>query len=262
VDKFCFEFSKKVTIGQSSVNEEKSMAASRESTEPGGTSKRRRAFWFDPRFAIGVMLVVVSVLGVGALVSTANASVDVLAARATLTPGERVHASDLVPTSVRVGHVSTLYLRASDVPSAGVIVTRAVAAGELVPHSAVGSQAGRSLTSVVVSVNSALAASIAPGSRVDLWSSEPVDRATMNTGGDGTQGQTAALTGGVGAFAAPIVLVSSAIVVRLVDQKNLVASSGASVELLMPKSDTATVLDAIANGAVLSVLPVDLPLGQ
>ena len=28
------------------------------------------------------------------------------------------------------------------------------------------------------------------------------------------------------------------------------------------KGDTATVLDAIANGAVLSVLPVDLPLGQ
>jgi hypothetical protein len=34
------------------------------------------------------------------------------------------------------------------------------------------------------------------------------------------------------------------------------------VELLIPKSDTASVLDAIANGAVLSVLPVDLPLGQ
>ena len=65
-----------------------------------------------------------------------------------------------------------------------------------------------------------------------------------------------------GSFAAPTVLVSSAIVVRLVDQKNLVASNGSSVELLMPKADTATVLDAIANGAVLSVLPVDLPLGQ
>jgi hypothetical protein len=56
--------------------------------------------------------------------------------------------------------------------------------------------------------------------------------------------------------------VSSAIVVRIIEQKNLVATSGASVELLVPKADTASVLDAIANGAALSVVPVDLSLGQ
>lgn len=227
------------------------MAATREPHDEAGAPKRRRSFWFDPRFAIGLVLVVLSVLGVDTLVNAANASVDVLAARSTLTPGERVHASDLVPTSVRVGRTAGLYLQMSDVPPAGVIVTRAVAAGELIPHTAVGSQVGRYLTSIVVSLNSALAGSIVPGSRVDLWSSQPA-----NASGDG--GTSAA----PGTYAAPTVLVSSAIVVRLVDQKNLVASSGSSVELLMPKSDTATVLDAIANGAILSVLPVDLPLGQ
>jgi hypothetical protein len=232
------------------------MAASRESEDReqqsrGVTQKRRRSFWFDPRFAIGLVLVVVSVLGVDALVNAANASVDVLAARSTLTPGERVHASDLVPTSVRVGRTAGLYLQSSDVPSAGLIVTRSVAAGELVPHTAVGSQVGQLLTSVVVSVDGALAASIEPGSRVDLWSSQPANQ-TDDSGASVAPGT----------FAAPTVLVSSAIVVRLVDQKTLVASNGSSAELLMPKSDTATVLDAIANGAVLSVLPVDLPLGQ
>ena len=238
------------------------MAASRESQdrEPhnrgplqagSAAPKRRRRFWFDPRFAIGLVLVVVSVLGVDALVNAANASVDVLAARSTLTPGERVHASDLVPTSVRVGRTAGLYLQASDIPRAGIVVTRSVAAGELVPHTAVGSQVGQSLTSVVVSVDGALAVSIVPGSRVDLWSAQPAS----TTNDDGA-------TVAPGSFAAPTVLVSSAIVVRLVDQKTLVASNGSAVELLMPKSDTATVLDAIANGAVLSVLPVDLPLGQ
>jgi hypothetical protein len=227
------------------------MAAKRESQEQTAAPRRRRSFWFDPRFAIGLVLVVASVVGVDALVNAANASVDVLAARSTLTPGERVHASDLVPTSVRVGRTAALYLQASDVPASGVVVTRSIAAGELVPHTAVGSEVGQFLTSVVVSVNSALAASIVPGSRVDLWSAQP---ATASE--DGTT------TGGTGSYDAPTVLVSSAIVVRLVDQKNLVASNGSSVELLMPKADTATVLDAIANGAVLSVLPVDLPLGQ
>jgi hypothetical protein len=232
------------------------MAATRQTQETAGSQQRRRSFWIDPRFVVGIVLVVVSVLGVDALVNAANASVNVLAARSALTPGERVHATDLVPTSVRVGRTAGLYLQAADVPSAGVVVTRAVAAGELVPHSAIGSEAGTLLTSVVVSVDGALAASIAPGSRVDLWASQPADAA--DTGADGT----APADGGAGAYAAPTVLVSSAIVVRLVDQKNLVASNGSSVELLVPKSDTASVLDAIANGAVLNVLPVDLPVGQ
>jgi hypothetical protein len=232
------------------------MAATRQSQEPGGQTRRRRSFWIDPRFVVGIVLVVVSVLGVDALVNAANASTNLLAARSALTPGQRVHASDLVPTSVRVGHTAGLYLRASDVPSAGVVVTRAVAAGELVPHSAIGSEAGKSLTSIVVSVDGALPASISPGSRVDLWASQSADVA--NSGAT----STATDDGGAGGRAAPTVLVSSAIVVRLVDQKNLVASNGSSVELLVPKSATASVLDAIANDAVLNVLPVDLPVGE
>jgi hypothetical protein len=232
------------------------MAATRQTQESGGSPGRRRSFWIDPRFVVGIVLVVVSVLGVDALVNAANASVDVLAARSALTPGERVHSSDLVPTSVRVGRTAGLYLQASDVPSAGVVVTRAVAAGELVPHSAIGSEAGTLLTSIVVSVNGALAASISPGSRVDLWASQPSDVAE-------TSSDAAAPTdGGETGYAAPTVLVSSAIVVRLVDQKNLVASNGSSIELLVPKTSIASVLDAIANGAVLNVLPVDLPVGQ
>jgi len=228
--------------------------ASRDSQQHGSAPSRRRSAWLDPRLAIGLLLVVASVLGVVALVDAANASVEVLAARSTLTPGQRVHKSDLVPTSVRVGHTAALYLTPSDIPAAGLIVTRAVSAGELVAHTAVGSQAGKSLTSIVVSVGGTLAASIDAGSRVDLWSSAPADAAA--------DGEGSAPAGAAGSFAAPTVLVSSAIVVRIVDQKNLVASSGSSVEVLLPKSQVAMVLDAIANGAVLSVLPVDLPLGQ
>jgi hypothetical protein len=214
-------------------------------------AKRKRSLWFDPRFAIGLVLVVASVAGVVGLVSQANASVDVFAARTTLTPGEHVSASDLVPTSVRAGRIEKLYLRASQVPSSGVVITRAVAAGELIPASAVGSAAAAELTSIVVSVNSALAVSVGPGSRVDLWSAAQA----TNMPGE----QTGVKPGG---FEAPAVLVSAAIVVRVIEQKNLVATSGASVELLVPKAGTASVLDAIANGAALSVVPVDLPLEQ
>ena len=52
---------------------------------PEKDAKRRRSFWFDPRFAIGLVLVVISVIGVVVLVAQANASIDVLAARTTHT---------------------------------------------------------------------------------------------------------------------------------------------------------------------------------
>jgi hypothetical protein len=220
---------------------------------PEKDTKRRRSFWFDPRFAIGLALVVVSVVGVVGLVAQANASVEVFAARTTLTPGERVSASDLVPTSVRAGQIEKLYLTARQVPRDGVVITRAVAAGELVPASAVGSSAGAGLTSVVVNLSGELAGSIAPGSRVDLWSAA---QASTTSSDDTTS------TREPGAFDAPTVIVSSAIVVRIVDEKSVVSSSSTSIELLVPKSETASVLDAIANGAALSLVPVDLPLGQ
>lgn len=234
-------------------------------SEPAGVApaRRRRSFWFDPRFAVGMILVVVSVLAVVGLVGAANASVEVLAARGALSPGQRVHTSDLALTSIRADRTAQLYLQAADVPAAGVIVTRSVSAGELVPQSAVGSEAGANLTSVVISVPTALPASVAPGSRVDLWAavqaSEESDDGTTDaaSGSDGS----APVDGGDGSFAPPSVLVSSAIVVRIVDQKDLVASTGSSIELLLPKSDVADVLDAIANGAILSIVPVDLPLG-
>jgi hypothetical protein len=206
-----------------------------------GVDRKRRSFWFDPRFAIGLALIVVSVLGVLALVSSADSSIDVLAARGALTPGQRVTLSDLVPTSVRAGSTEKLYLRASGVPSAGVVITRAVSAGELIPVSAVGSAAGRRLTSVVLSTNTPLAASIGPGSRVDVWSASR---------GDGND------------YGTPSAIASSATVVRMVEQKNLVATAGASIELLVPRSSIARVLEAIANGAAITVLPVDLPLGK
>jgi hypothetical protein len=217
-------------------------SAASTSVQRGGSERGKRAFWFDPRFAIGIVLVLASVLGVAALVTSADSSIDVLAARQTLVPGQRVSASDLVPTSIRADHAAVLYLRSRDIPASGVVVTRAVDVGELVPTSAVGSTAGLDLTSVVVPLDTPLSQSVAASSRVDVWSAKQVTN---------------------GVFAAPTVLVSSAIVVRLVEDKGIVVdSTDASVELLVPRDATASVLEAVANGAALSVVPVDLPVDR
>ena len=199
---------------------------------------RARRFWFDPRFAIGIVLIVGSVAGTAFVVGAADTSVTVYAAREALAPGDIVSPSDLVPTSVRVGDAENLYVVPGDVAEAGVVVTKPVGRGEIVPASAVGSLEGLSVTTVVIPVKGQLAASVRPGATVDVWAAKEVES---------------------GSFGPPVVIVSSANVVRLVEESGLVVDdSSSAVEVLVPKADVARVLEATANSDALSIVPVSI----
>jgi hypothetical protein len=202
--------------------------------------RRPRSFWFDPRFGIGLGLVIVSVLGVLGIVNSADSSVQVLAARSALSPGDRIVAADLVAKSVRLGDVDAKYLLASGLPSDGLVVTRTVSAGELVPVSAVGARSGTRVASVVVTVQGTLPKSVVAGAVVDLWSSSQTEDRS---------------------FGPPSVLASSATVVRVIAQDGIIAGqTGGAVEVLVQRSRLASVLAAIANEDAVSLVPVSLPV--
>lgn len=198
-------------------------------------SRTRRPFYFDPRFAMGLVLVVASVIGVYVIVASADRSTQVYAARTALVAGDSVHADDLVVTTVRLGAIDRLYLSRGALPSRGAVVTRSVAAGELVPASAVSDAQTVSQTSVVLRVQGELAASVVPGSAVDVWS--------------------AALKG-QNRYAPPVVLVGGATVVRVIQSDGLVAQrEGRSVEVRVPGSKVAAVLESLANNDAISLVP-------
>lgn len=200
---------------------------------------KRKAFAFDPRLAIGLLLVAASVAGVVAIVSAADTSVQVYAARDPLAPGDRITSDDLEARSVRLDVASALYLVPGDVPDGGFIVTRSVAEGELVPTSAVGSVDGLRLTSVVLTMGSQLAASVQPGSVVDVWAAQEEENRH---------------------FGPPAVIVPGATVVRLVESDSIVARDQTTgIEVLVPKSKIARVLEALANGDAISVVPATIP---
>ena len=203
---------------------------------------RRTRFRFDPRFAIGLVLVAASVAGVSGIVANADRTTAVYTARVALAVGDRIDASDLVATQVRLGVADTLYVTPGRVPADGLVVTRTIAAGELVPASAVGTRSGESVTNIVVELQGKLAAAIGPGSVVDVWSSRQTDR---------------------GLFGPPAVLVGEAAIVRLVEPAGFMAADGGiSVELLVPKAKVAAVLESVANGDAIAVVPVYTELGE
>jgi hypothetical protein len=194
---------------------------------------RSRRFWIDPRFLVGVLLVAASVTGVGLLLAVQNRSVQVYVARSTLVPGEPIGDGDLQLTSVRVPGVG-VYVTRANLPR-DPIAMRSVPKGELVPASAIGAAAESGFTTVVVKVSGPLSASVASGATVDVWAAQP---ATAK------------------AYRPPAVLVSSASVVAVVHDDALVADrSAVSVEMRVPQSRVAAVLQSAADGQVLSVVP-------
>ena len=202
-------------------------------------SRQGRGIAVDPRLLIGLVLVAGSVAGVVAIVSTADETVQVYSARTPLSPGDRVDTVDLNTSSVRLAGVGSLYLLPGDIPDGGFVVTRSVNEGELVPASAVGRVSGLRLTSLVLDVNGALAASIEPGSSVDVWSSREVEN---------------------GQFGPPAVIVSGATVVRLVQSDSImVRGKSVAVEVLVPKARVARVLEAVSNSDAMSIVPADIP---
>jgi len=189
-----------------------------------------------------MVLVAGSVTGVGAIVASADRSIAVYTAAAPLAVGDTITASDLISTQVRFPGADNLYLTPGRLPAEGLLVTRTISTGELVASSAVGTRAGASITSVVVDVKGTLASAVIPGAVVDVWAARQSDRA---------------------AYGPPAVLVSNASVVRLIEAQSLIADGrGQSVEILVPKTKVAAVLESIANEDSVALIPVNEGIGD
>lgn len=195
----------------------------------------RGRFWFDPRFAVGLVLVIASVLGVTLLVSAAERTRPVYAATQTLAAGETVDPDALAIAQVRLGRAERNYLSPGDLPPEGVVLTRTVQEGELLPAGAVADATAVDASPVVVASTGRLPRGVTAGRLVDLW---------------------AAREGEGGVFGPPGVLVPAATVVRVLEDDGLVGDGSAeSVEVLVPRDRVARVLESIANGDAVSLVP-------
>ena len=199
----------------------------------------RVRLWFDPRFAVGLVLVLVSVLGVTLLVSHAERTRPVYAAPRTLAAGEVVDAQELVLAQVRLGRAERSYLSPGDLPAGGVVLTRTVSKGELLPEAAVADAGTVDTSSVVVQSTGRLPRGVDAGRLVDVW---------------------AAREGEGGVFGPPGVLVPGATVVQVLEDDGLVGDGSAeSVEVLVPRDRVARMLESIANEDALSLVPTAAP---
>lgn len=194
----------------------------------------RRPFWADLRFALGIVLVIVSVAGVAFVVSAASRTDSVYAARSTLVPGQEITARDVAPVDVALGTLAAEYLSEGEL-RAGMVATRVVAEGELIAVGALGKEEETTVTNVVLRSDVDVPRAVAPGDTVEIWMAEVLD---------------------TGAVDMPRVLVSEATVVSVSRDDSMIGGGAAQVEVVIPRSDVAAVLQGLSNGSGLSVVPM------
>lgn len=194
----------------------------------------RGAVRLDPRLLIGLALVAGSTAGVWGLVAGLDDTTEVYAVAETATPGTRLDGDDLVVRSVRIDGGADHYLEVGRVDGDGIVVTRTIGAGELVPADAVGTADSVSVASVVVATRGPLPSGVGPGTRVDVWSAAVLEH---------------------GAYDAPSVLVPGAEIAGIVTDDGLVgAGDTGRVEVLVPRARVAALLQALAAGDAIDLV--------
>lgn len=132
--------------------------------------------WRDPRLFVGIALVAVTAL-LGATVLGDRDATAVWAARGPLAEGQAVDPDDLVARELRFTDAAdaSRYLAAEGRVPDGLVLTRDIGAGELLPASALGDDVAPLMEVPLAVAAEAIPATVRPGSVVDVWATPDPD---------------------------------------------------------------------------------------
>lgn len=138
---------------------------------PPQASRAQTPGWRDPRLVLGVVIVAGCVLLGARILAGADDTVAVWSVRHDVARGASIERDDVAVVRVHfVGSGSERYLPATDDLAPGTVATHDVAAGELLPRSAITTAAASNLVEVPLSVApDDLPASVRRGATVDVW---------------------------------------------------------------------------------------------
>jgi hypothetical protein len=140
-------------------------------------------------------------------------------------------ASDLASSELALFTIGENYLKDNELPS-GAYLSRAVAAGEAIPRSAVVTQLLDDWSNIVITPSVELSSSIGPGTRVLVWASPSLDYQS---------------------YGEPTIAAIDAEVVEIRVPQGNFAQAQSSVELRVPFGAIQSLLRSIANGDAIAL---------
>jgi hypothetical protein len=155
-----------------------------------------------------------------------------LVASADLASGSRVELAQVTPTRLALESLSGRYLQPEQFHS-GLVLTRPILAGELIPASALSEVSNPAFTQLVVKPSTLPASQVRVGNRVAVWAATPRDDLTM-----------------------PRLLVGAAEVTAIIAAEGLFSDALPSVQLLIPRTSASVLVQALASRQEIYLLPV------
>ena len=197
-------------------------------------ARMKKPSWKDPRLLVGVLLVLASVVGVVALVGSADRTTEVFAAREAIAVGQKLTPENISRVKVRLGDVEAHYVTAEAGLPEGQVAVQRIAKDQLVPRESLGSVDSLDRKPVAITVQEALPEQAVAGTRVDVWVSMP----------DARNG-----------FAEPKLLLPGAEIAEVSQGSTALGASKSTVLMvLVGDAQMASLLGAQANEAKISVV--------
>ena len=181
-----------------------------------------------------------SVVGAWFVIESSKITEVYLVTRSDLASGTALTEQSLEITDLALFSLGNQYLRAGQLPT-GAYLTRTVSAGEVIPVSAVTTQALDDYSNIVLTPSVEISSSIAPGSKVSVWASPALDYQS---------------------FGEPTIAALDVEVVQVREPEGSFASAAKSVELRVPITSIQAILRAIANRDAIALTASSASVGN
>lgn len=214
------------------------MNSLRSSRRDTSSPRLRRPSWRNPRLVIGLFIVLASVLAVVGVVRASDTTRVYLVARHDLTVGEKITLEDLEPAHLNLGQAGDLYVDETDRLAEEAVSTQAVAAGQVVPKSSIGTRDRLNRKPMTLSVSSDRLGGVSAGRTVDVWIARSSKLAAA------TQAP------------APVRAVSGAEVLTVrKEDTGFGSGSRSTVQVLVPEKDLPSLIRATADESEVTLVP-------
>lgn len=214
------------------------------------------------KLALGLGLILASVIGVTALVSSMSKTRGMVMAATDMAVGHVITPGDIVRTD---GYVVGSLLAFPDNVDAlvGKVTTRPLARGEVISEAVVTASFDLDVTTLVLTVSDGVPAALTAGDTIEVWSAGMRDSlgfgAGINTGAgpsdSGPLNFGADPGSGTWASGEPRPLAAGEFVARIGDAQAAALGGSVQVEVLVAKADVSAILSAQTRGEALVVLP-------
>ena len=181
-----------------------------------------------------------SVVGAWFVIESSKITEVYLVTRSDLASGTALTEQSLQTTDLALFSLGNQYLRAGQLPK-GAYLTRTISAGEVIPVSAVTTQALDDYSNIVLTPSVEISSAITPGSKVSVWASPALDYQS---------------------FGEPTISALDVEVVQVREPEGSFASAAKSVELRVPTTSIQAILRAIANRDAIALTASSVSVGN